>query len=145
MTQGGLVEVLRKGTDPVAAFAIGSIADNNARIEFNYNPNPYPAKNLNVAYTTTRMLVNTLIHELVHLVKGGGHDFEMHSRVFAGGDTKRVPRGADEFDKFGRSKNGDGTSYAFEASAGFNDALLPACLPTHKEFNKWWLTGGNAE
>ena len=143
LEQGGLIVVPARPGEPQAAFAIGLIQNKTARIEFNHDPNPYPAKVQISAYIGTKNMVSTLIHELIHLIDGRNHDSAMATRIADGGDNKNPLPQKDDYDKFGKRKDGTAGNYVFDVSNFWNTPLRSACNPSDEVFRRWWHLGGD--
>jgi len=130
----GFVQVARKSAEGYATFAFGTFANNNAQVYFNHNPNPWPAKLPIGPYIAYRLLVVTLIHEIIHLY--GADDNAMARRLFAAGVT---PKPAPDPKAYPITADGM-RRYAFDSSNAWAPYLSKACLVPDEEFRVWWQT-----
>ena len=143
--QGGFVLAPRKSYENYTVYAVGRTNSGNAKLLFNYNPNPFPAKSFISAYVATRVLVSTLIHELIHLTKDGGSDWELAERFYKSGLDKKPPPKIEDYAPGGdKSKLTPELIYKFAAdsSSYWDKHLDSACLPTDEEFKQWWQNWG---
>jgi len=139
--QGGFVYIERKAGDKDVAFQTGSIEQKTAQIQYNYRL-PFPSEP-GKKYTelgffiATRMLVITLIHELIHASNDKLHDYEMGRRLFEAGKIKENPN----VNIKGMTKE-EARKATFNASDKWSNVLRSECTPSDQEFLDWWKNWG---
>ena len=134
--QGGVYLAPRKDYDGEAAFAIGNFEEETAGIEFNTNPNPFPAKSLLKSVIQTRVNVLTIIHELLHLITKL-NDGQLSQKLHKEGVIIAPPPPI--LAKNPRPTTKEIVAWRNANSSYWNSALSNNCLPDVEEFRGWWI------
>lgn len=110
-------------------------------IAFNYSEvSPYPAKFAISGYIRTRMIIKTIIHEIIH-IESGLDDAELSKKLYEAGVIKTPPPPsmkdfvAENPNRTAKEVN----AWILSHSKYWGAALDNNCLSSDEEFKKWWI------